>query len=148
MQISKNFNLSEFTYSPTALRLGIFNEPTNIEIDNIVILVQAILQPLRDIAGPIRINSGYRSKELNSAIGGAKYSQHCKGMAADISIINRDLTNKFLFDTIYDEMEYDQIINEFDYSWIHVSYNIDGNRCEALSAIKEAGKTKYIFYDK
>ena len=95
------------------------------------------------------------SKELNKAIGGAykirdgEYiatSQHCKGEAADLHYVDGkgNANNKLLFDTILDMgLEFDQMINEFDYSWIHISYSKDNNRCQLLEAYKDNGRTKY-----
>ena len=105
-----------------------------------------ILQPLRDKLGPIRINSGYRSEDLNKAIGGSGISQHCKGQAADLNImIKGKSNNKLIFDAVLEmNLDFDQMINEFDYSWIHISYNKDNNRKQLLEAYKnENGKTKY-----
>ena len=82
MKLSKNFSLNEMTKSQTALRRGIDNEPTNDEIDNLRILCEYVLQPVREHFGkPVTINSGFRSKELNKAIGGSTTSDHCKFQA-------------------------------------------------------------------
>ena len=84
MQLTKNFNLREFTKSNTAARKGIDNNPTAEHIHNLNDLCENILQPLRDsIDCSIRITSGYRSEALKTAIGGSKTSDHCFGRAAD-----------------------------------------------------------------
>jgi len=142
MKLSKNFTLEELTHSNTAIKKNINNEPSDLEIENLQQLTDFILQPLRDELGAIRVMSGYRSKELNAVIGGVSTSQHCIGMAADLKGIHT--TNKEIFDFIVENLEYDQIIAEFDYNWIHVSYNSEYNRKEKLEAYKLFnGKTAY-----
>ena len=172
MRLSDNFFLKEFLVSNVATRRGFILDPPKDDIRNLQLLCMKVLQPLRDKIGrPIRINSGWRSAELNKAIGGAykmdytntyqgQYiatSAHCKGQAADIKYVDKKgkVDNKFLFDTILDlGIEFDQMINEFNYSWIHISYVeekvIDGvyrknNRNQLLEAYREKGsnKTKY-----
>jgi len=87
MQLTKNFNLGELTHSITARNRGIKNEPNQEQIENLKALCEKVLQPLRDkINRSIIISSGFRSKELNTAIGGAKTSQHMAGEAADITL--------------------------------------------------------------
>lgn len=70
---------------------------------------------------PIIVNSGYRCEALNKAIGGAKSSQHMLGEAADITVGSKE-ENEKLFNYIKDNLEFDQLINESDFSWVHVSY--------------------------
>ena len=77
MRLSKNFVLSEITRSNTATRLGISNEPSKKHLENMQVLITELIQPMRDALGPIRISSGYRSPQLNRAIGGSNKSQHC-----------------------------------------------------------------------
>lgn len=144
MILSKNFKLEEFTRSQTAIRYDIDNEPNCHQIDNIIYLVKEILQPLREIYGSIHINSGFRSDKLNGMIGGARNSQHCDGMAADINLPDM----KSAFHYIAKGFDFDQLIWEFgdddQPAWIHISYNKNGNRKEILKAVRENGKTKYI----
>ena len=148
MRLSKNFVLSEITRSDTANRLGIKNEPTKKDLENLQRIVANILQPMRNHLGPIRISSGYRSKELNRAIGGSTKSQHSKGEALDIQFW-RDgkMCNKEVYDWIINNaIEFDQMINEFDFSWIHISLKKSNNRREVLEAYKDnEGDTKYRF---
>ena len=144
MKLSKNFFLSEFTKSATAHRMDINNSPTNQHIKNLIDLIDNVLQPVRDVIGAIRVTSGYRNPDLCVAIGSKRSSQHALGMASDIQFHkNGVMNNKLLMDTIIEHCEFDQLINEFDYSWIHVSYNCDNNRNQILKAYKENGKTKY-----
>ena len=148
MRLSKNFALSEITHSNTAKRLGIDNEPTETHLQNMQHLVDDILQPLRDAVGPIRISSGYRNPSLNRAIGGSRSSQHCKGQALDIQFWEMgQMNNKVIYDFILDSnMEFDQMINEFDFAWIHISLKDKGNRKQVLEAYKdEDGDTKYKY---
>ena len=138
--------LREFVNSITASRKGISNKPTDVHLANLKLLIDNIIQPIRDKIGPIRISSGYRSVALNRAIGGSSRSQHCKGMASDIQFVrDNEMDNKVIFDTILEmELDFDQMINEFDYSWIHISYNKKKNRKIVLEAYKDgSNKTKY-----
>ena len=150
MKLSKNFALSEITHSNTAKRLGINNEPTEIHLQNMQHLVDNLLQPLRDDVGPIRISSGYRNPSLNRAIGGSSSSQHCKGQALDIQFWQMgEMNNKVLYDWILKSgLEFDQMINEFDFAWIHISLKAEDNRKQVLEAYKnEDGDTKYRYAD-
>tara|TARA_R100000027_G_scaffold61401_1_gene52769 strand:+ start:1154 stop:1603 length:450 start_codon:yes stop_codon:yes gene_type:complete len=148
MKLSKNFVLSEITQSNTATRLGISNEPTKEHLENMQRLISNLIQPMRDRIGPIRISSGYRSKELNRAIGGSNKSQHCKGEALDLQYWeNGKMNNKVIYDWILNSgLEFDQMINEFDFAWIHISLKAKGNRKQVLEAYKdEDGDTKYRY---
>ena len=133
MKLSKNFTLAEMLYSPTGMRLGIDNKPSAQEIANLQTLCDNTLQPIRDLYGKsIQVNSGYRSLALNKAIGGATNSQHMEGKAADITAGSRD-ANKTLFAKIVaSDIPFDQLIDEKDYQWIHVSFNAGRNRKQIL----------------
>ena len=121
MQITKNFTLAELT----ATKTRITNQPNKLEMIAIIRLCGKVLQPLRNLyGGPIRVTSGYRSFAVNRAVGGAKNSQHMYGEAADITVHSRE-GNKKLFELIRDNLSFDQLINERDYSWIHVSYKTE-----------------------
>jgi hypothetical protein len=113
--------------------------------ENLIELANKIFEPIRvHLNKPVHISSGYRCKALNTAIGGSKTSQHMKGEALDIDQGNKK-DNKEIFDFIKDNLDFDQLINEFDYDWIHVSYNTNGKqRKSVLDAIKEGRVTKYI----
>ncbi len=147
MRLSKNFSLEELVKSDTAIRRGINNEPSQDLINNLQELVDNILQPLRDRMGPIVISSGYRSPELNTAIGGSKTSDHCLGMAADIEVLGVD--NKMTAEVIRDCFPFTQVILEFykegvpDSGWVHVSYDPQDLKKEVLRADKLNGKTHY-----
>jgi zinc D-Ala-D-Ala carboxypeptidase len=150
MKLSKNFALSEITHSNTAKRLGIDNTPNEKHLANMSLLLNNLIQPMRDSIGPIRISSGYRGKDLNRAIGGSKKSQHCKGQALDIQFWqNGKMMNELIFEWVLDSgLEFDQMINEFDFSWIHISLVGVNNRKQVLEAYKdEDGDTKYKYAD-
>ena len=149
MILSKNFTLQEFTKSVSAIRNGIDNSPNAEHIRNIQLLVKYVLQPLREgLNKPIRITSGYRSESLNKLIKGSKRSQHCKGQAADLQFkVDGVMNNKMIWDKVIElDLPFDQMINEFNYSWIHISYNHEYNRKSLLEAYKESGKTKYKYH--
>jgi zinc D-Ala-D-Ala carboxypeptidase len=147
MKLSLNFSLKELTASQTAERKGIDNTPTEEHIENLKLLCENILQPVRTEWGVVSVSSGYRSPELCVAIGSSERSQHARGQAADFECHRVD--NKMLFEWITNELDYDQAILEFyngtpDSGWIHVSYNKDGNRKQKLRAFRnDAGKTQY-----
>ena len=150
MKLSKNFALSEITHSNTAKRLGIENEPTETHLQNMQHLVDNLLQPLRDALGPIRISSGYRNPSLNRAIGGSRSSQHCKGQALDVQFWrNGEMCNKEVYDyVLLSGLDFDQMINEFDFAWIHISLKVEDNRKQVLEAYKDKdGDTKYRYAD-
>ena len=129
----KHFGWDELTKSDTATKYGISNTPGEEEKRNLIALVMKVLDPLRDQYGkPITVNSAYRSPFVNQKVGGAESSQHVKGQAADITAGSKE-ENKKLFNLLKD-MDYDQLINEKDYTWIHVSYKRIGyNRKQILN---------------
>ena len=86
MRLSKNFTLTEFEKSQTAIRQGLDNSMPEEHLENAKALCENVLQKVRDHFGPVIINSGYRGEALNKAVGGSSKSQHCKGQAADIEI--------------------------------------------------------------
>jgi hypothetical protein len=152
MQLSTNLSLAEVTRSETAKRKGISNMPTPEHIENFKKLAINIFQPIREHFGkPILISSGYRSAELNKAIGGSLSSQHCSGEAIDIDMDGTDITNKQIFNYIKDNLTFDQMIWEFgtdtNPDWVHVSFAANrSQRKQILVAKKVNGKTTYIPY--
>lgn len=130
----KYFTIQELTRSSTAEKKNIDNTPNETVVENLTKLVDNVLDPLR-IAynNPINITSGYRSEALNKAVNGAKTSQHLKGQAADIYVSGGKEEIKKLFDLIIElDLPFDQLIDEKDYSWVHVSYNENNNRKQIL----------------
>ncbi len=131
----KYFTLRELTKSETAIRHGITNSPDKRIQRNLEKLVEFILDPLREAYGkPIVVTSGYRCEKLNRILGGVKTSQHVKGEAVDIrSAYDTPEENKKIFDLIKDlNLPFDQLINEYGYDWIHVSYS-ELNRRQILN---------------
>lgn len=129
----KNFTMNELTDSATARQLGIQNIPSAEAKANLVALAENILDKARDAWGkPIIVNSGYRCPRLNKVVGGVSNSQHVTGEAADITTGTK-YGNKWLFNYIKDNCDYDQLIDERDYTWVHVSYKRNGvNRRDVL----------------
>jgi zinc D-Ala-D-Ala carboxypeptidase len=138
-KLSKNFSLHEMLVSETAARFSFMEqfEPSQAVIDNLEQLCIKILQPLRNgVKSPIHINSGYRCPRVNSSIGGASKSQHLTGHAADINDFQNG--NEFLLRKIIElKLPFDQVINEFNFRWIHISFDPAKNRRQMLEAVKD-----------
>lgn len=129
----KYFTIEEMTKSSTAKANGIDNTPSEEGVLKLQKLIEAVLDPLREWYGkPIKVNSGYRCEALNKAIGGAKSSQHMLGEAADITVGSKE-ENEKLFNYIKDNLEFDQLINESNFSWVHVSYREGRLRKQVLA---------------
>ena len=149
MSISKHISYKEGVYSRTATRLGIKNNPNTEQMENMITIAEEVFEPLRAyVGGPIKINSFFRSPELNKAIGGSTKSQHCHGQAIDLDDTFGRCTNAEMFEFIKKYLDFDQIIWEFgddnNPDWVHVSYvSPDQNRKRCLKAYKEKGKTNY-----
>ena len=122
----KYFTIKELTKSDVAKRNKINNTPTMQEEANLVALVENILDPLREAYGkPIIVTSGFRCERLNKLVNGSKTSQHRTGQAADIRTVEDTVEeNKKLFDLVQKlNLPYDQLIDEYNYDWVHVSYS-------------------------
>jgi len=147
--ISKHISYKEGVHSITAIRKGIDNEPNEEQLANMKLVANNVFEPLRVfINGPIKVNSFFRSPDLNKAIGGSTKSQHCKGQAIDIDDTYGKATNAEMYWWIKENLDFDQMIWEFGNNdnpdWVHVSYvSPDKNRNRCLKAYKENGKTKY-----
>ena len=147
--ISKHISYKEGVYSRTATRLNIDNKPNDDQMQNMCLIAEEVFEPLRVwVGGPIKINSFFRSPELNKAIGGSTKSQHCHGQAIDLDDTFGRATNAEMYEFIKKHLDFDQMIWEFgdddNPSWVHVSYvSEDKNRNRCLKAYKENGKTKY-----
>ena len=149
MKLSPNFSLSELTKSQTATRKGIDNTPSPEHQENLKLLCEAVLQPVREHFGRVvTVTSGYRSPELCTAIGSKITSQHARGEAADFEIFG--VSNKELADYIHEHLDYDQLILEYwnesdpNSGWVHCSYSEGKNRKQYLKAYKdENNKTCY-----
>ena len=147
--ISEHISYKEGVYSRTATRLNIDNKPNDDQMQNMCLIAEEVFEPLRMwVGGPIKINSFFRSPELNKAIGGSTKSQHCHGQAIDLDDTFGRATNAEMYYFIRKHLDFDQMIWEFgddeNPDWVHVSYvSEDNNRNRCLKAYKENGKTKY-----
>lgn len=142
-KFSNNFTYEELIKSPTANRLKINNTPNSQQYKQLKKLAIDILQPIRDKFGePLIVTSGFRCEKLNKAVGGSKTSQHCKGEAADIHTVSDTIKdNKKLFDLILDmikkgEITVGQLIDEYNYNWVHVSLPRVGKQNNQILHIK------------
>ena len=133
----KYFTIQELTASATALREGIDNRPSKCAYHLLHVLVDQLLDPIREAWGePIVVSSGYRCKELNTLIGGVKNSHHILGCAADIIAGNR-ADHRRLFRLIVKmqqegRIKFTQLILEGDGRWIHISYVPSDLRCQVI----------------
>jgi zinc D-Ala-D-Ala carboxypeptidase len=148
-QLTKNFSLAEMVKSETALRHGMENNPGPDELNNLLQLCANVLQPIRDhYQKGVKVNSGYRSPDVNAKVGGSRTSDHCRGMAADIEIPG--VPNADLATYIRDNLQFTQLILEFytpgvpDSGWVHVSYNEQDLKKQVLTATRKEGKTVYL----
>lgn len=147
MQLSTHLSLAEVTYSDTAKRLGISNEPTAVHLESLKKLAENIFEPIRNhFAKPIKVSSGYRSEALNKATpGSSSTSQHAKGEALDLDQdgMPTGVTNKMVFDYIKANLNFDQLIWEYGTAanpdWVHVSYSPSGSqRKQVLKCTRNA----------
>lgn len=119
----KHFSIAELSASATARRLGIDNTPPPAAAANLNLLVEKILDPLREAWGhPITVNSAYRCQALNSAVGGVAASQHLAGLAADITAGSPAANRRLWRIVIERKLPFDQLIDEHDMAWIHISW--------------------------
>ena len=134
IRLTKNFTLKEMTKSPTAIRLGIDNTPNEEEIENLRYLCETISQPCRDELGRINVNSGYRGKKLNDAVGSSDRSFHRPGCAEDIEADDEDVSNFDLLLWIYENLEFTELIAEYfnkddkEAGWVHVAHQKGNNK--------------------
>lgn len=131
----KYFTMRELTQSATAQRKGIDNTPDSKVRANLTTLVANLLDPLREKWGkPIIVTSGYRCQKLNRAVGGASKSQHLYGEAVDIKAVGgKPSDNKKLFEIVQSSgLPFDQLIDEYGYQWVHISFREGRNRRQVL----------------
>lgn len=142
----KYFTIKEMTKSTTAIKRSIPNKPSKEVESSLTALVEKILDPLREAYGkPIIVTSGYRCEKLNKIVGSKPSSQHVKGEAADIkTVADTPEENKKLFGLIVKlKLPFDQLINEHNYDWVHVSFGARHRR-QKLKAVRKNGKTVYV----
>ena len=144
-KITDNFTFEELIHSAYAEKYHIPNLPSKEEHKSLVRLAEAILQPIRNSFGsPIKVTSGYRSSRVNSAVGGSRTSQHVKGEAADITSSDNKKLMTLITCLIKDgKIEVGQVINEFDYSWIHISLPSKTHHNEVLRAYNTKKGVRY-----
>lgn len=144
LRLSPSFTLGEMLVSQTASRKRIDNTPTPQVIEALRTLAQQVLQPTRNhFNRPVVVSSGYRSPQLNRAVGGARSSQHVLGEAADFTIPG--VSNFAVAQWMWKNLNYDQLIYEFGESgWLHVSYREGRLRNQELSAVRRFGRTQYL----
>ena len=136
MTISKHITYLEATHSDTAKAKGISNVPNDVQLASMRLVAEECFEPLREWYGkPIRINSFFRSVELNRAVKGSKTSDHVKGMAIDLDA-GSNAENLKLFNWLKDNVEFTQLIHEYgDKSgpeWLHISYNPNNLKTQLL----------------
>ena len=133
----KHFTIDELSSSDTAKARRIDNTPSPNIRQKLQTLIEELLDPIREKWGkPITVNSGYRCPALNAAVGGVATSQHQKGEAADITV-GDPAQNRMLFDKITDMqraglIQFDQLIDESHYKWVHISFRAGANRKQVL----------------
>jgi len=133
-RISKHISYKEAVGSNYAKQYGIKNKPNEEQVENMKLLAKEVFEPLREwVDAPIKVNSMFRSLELNTALKGSQTSSHMKGEAMDITSMGGK-SNLEMFHWIKDNLEFDQLIWEFgsEPKWLHVSYNKDKNRKQVL----------------
>jgi len=132
-RISKHISYKEAVGSNYAKQKGIKNKPNEEQVDNMKLLAEKVFEPLREWVGcPIKVNSMFRSLELNTALKGSKTSSHMKGEAMDITSMGGK-SNLEMFHYIKDNLCFDQLIWEFgaEPKWLHVSFS-KNNRKQVL----------------
>ena len=134
----KYFSLDELCASATAQREGIDNRPPKCAYYLLHVLVDQLLDPIREAWGePIVVSSGYRCKELNALVGGAQHSHHLLGCAADL-IAGSKADHQRLFQLIQQmqqegRIKFTQLIAEDNYRWLHISYVPSDLRCQVIA---------------
>ena len=143
MTLSDHFTLMELTKSQTAARLGIDNTPDDEAIANLKSMCQNILEPIRAHYGvPVSPSSGYRSEELNKAIGGSSTSAHVRGLAVDVEVplvSNPDLARWVQKNLVFDQCILECWTGEPGSGWVHIGDNIDDPRGQVLTYTRGKG---------
>lgn len=131
--INKGGKMKYFTFKEMITTdTGLPNIPNWGQIHNLETLITKVLDPVRELYGkPIKVNSGFRSKEVNAKIGGAKNSHHMLGTCADITGGSVE-ANKQIFELIKKNCMWRQLINEYNFKWIHVEYKENDNKLQIL----------------
>jgi zinc D-Ala-D-Ala carboxypeptidase len=144
MKISEHFTLEELTFSEGASRLGLDNTPSALVIANIG-LVAGVMERIRTLLGdrPIVVHSGYRSTQVNRAVGGAATSAHCSGLACDFVCPEFGTPYEMALIILGSDIEYDQLILE--YGWVHVGLAQAGALSRRETLTKRSPAAPYEF---
>lgn len=158
MKLSNHLSLKEATYSATAIKHGINNEPNIGQLEVLKAMALKVFEPCRKfVGGPLKVTSGYRGPELNKRIGGSLSSDHTisdhltAALDLDCDVFGGK-TNAELFHYIKERLEFKQLIWEFgdEYTpnWVHVSYSTNPkfNKHEVLIAKRKGGRTVYEYW--
>lgn len=158
MKLSNHLSVKEATYSATAIKHGINNQPNIGQLEVLKAMASKVFEPCRKfVGGPLKVTSGYRGPELNKRIGGSLSSDHTisdhltAALDLDCDVFGGK-TNAELFHYIKDKLEFKQLIWEFgdEYSpnWVHVSYSVQpkNNKHEVLIAKRKGGRTVYEYW--
>ena len=138
MQLSKHFSLDEATYSETAIRLGIPNLPSELQLANMKHAAEG-MEKVRELTGALRVNSWLRLPDVNVAVGGSKISSHMDGFAIDVSTAAH--TPYELCQMVKKAgIKFDQMIHEYG-RWMHISFAPE-MRQQELTIFKPEGKYK------
>jgi hypothetical protein len=142
MKISEHFTVEELSFSEAAARFGLDNTPTEIVITNLG-LTAAVMERIRTLLGdrPIVVHSGYRSAEVNRAVGGVVTSAHCHGLACDFVCFAFGTPAEVALAILKSDIEYDQLILE--YGWVHVGLAQEGLLCRREALTKRSPWAAY-----
>jgi zinc D-Ala-D-Ala carboxypeptidase len=138
MNLSTHFTLEEATHSDTAIRQGIDNQPSTVQLENMKVAAEK-LEELRAITGPLNINSWLRLPAVNVAVGGSKVSSHMDGWAIDVSC-SKLSPYQLCQEVKKAGIKFDQMIHEFG-RWMHISFAPE-MRQQELTIFKPEGKYK------
>lgn len=142
----KYFTIPELCRSEKAKQLSIDNTPDSVVKANLTALVENTLDPLRELWGtPLKVNSGYRCPALNKAAKGAAGSSHMTGQAADITAGSKDANRRLWYRLINSDIPFTKVINEQDFSWLHISFVAGKITKTRLRAEKKNGKWVYYY---
>jgi hypothetical protein len=141
MKLSENFTLAEATYSETAIRMDINNQPNEQQLENMVTVARN-MEKIRDVLGGkgIRVNSWLRLPEVNVAVGGSKVSSHMDGWAVDFTCASFGDPYAVCKAIEASGIKFDQMIHEFG-RWTHISF-APQMRQQALTIFKPDNKYK------
>lgn len=143
MKLTQHFKLEEFINSQTAKKLGIENTPNEEQLNNIKFVAEQLELIRNTYKMAIHISSGFRSEELNNAVGGVLNSYHCKGLAVDINQ-GSSRRNHNLFLVIKRLMklglQVEELIDEYNYSWIHIAFAKENPSLEVIHTKEKKSK--------